>query len=139
MKYKLLIILALIMCLVLSACGSDSTAGTDTTVSVAGEQVTDENEAGGETDVMSENNRKIIADALKADEESRGIRFILNALETVGAGEIKNAEAGMEGEDRYLDITAEDDTLYRVYLTGSGSVDAVQNVTTGEWPIRSER
>ena len=88
---------------------------------------------------MSENNRAIIAEALGIDEGSRNIRFILKTLDTIGAGQIKSAEAGMDGGDSYLDITAEDDTVYRIYLTGSGSVDAVKNMDTGEWPIKSER
>ena len=132
------------MCLLLSACSNysgeeDSIAGADTTVSGTEEQIPADNDAMEETGEMSENNRAIIAEALGIDEGSRNIRFILKTLDTIGAGQIKSAEAGMDGGDSYLDITAEDDTVYRIYLTGSGSVDAVKNMDTGEWPIKSER
>lgn len=144
MKNKIAIIYILIMCLLLSACsnysgGDEDIAGADTTVSGTEEQTPADNDTIEETGEMSENNRAIIAEALGIDEGSRNIRFILRTLDTIGAGEIKSAEAGTDGGDSYLDITAEDDTVYRIYLTGSGSVDAVKNMDTGEWPIKSER
>lgn len=84
-------------------------------------------------------NRTIIAEALQIDESSRSIRFILSCLNTIGAGQIQSAESiEVEGE-KAIDLIAEDSTNYRIYISGSGSVEAVKNLDTCEWPIRSER
>lgn len=81
-------------------------------------------------------NRSMIAEALGTDEEERSIRFILATLDTFQAGEIKSIE---KGEDGTLQVTAEDGTPYKLYLTENGSVEAVENLETGEWPVTSEK
>lgn len=141
---KITIILVLIMCLVLSACGShdaveDNSSGDDAAAIGIEEKADADNDNDEETEEMSDNNRTIIAEALGVDENSRSLRFHLYALNEVNAGEIKSAVAGSDGNDKYIEVVAEDDTVYRIYLSGSGSVDAVKNMDTGEWPISSER
>ena len=86
---------------------------------------------------MDEANRTIIAKALGIEENSRNIRFILNSLNTIEAGQIQDAELTEENGDRVLALTAEDGTKYQLYLSASGNVEAVKNLTTGEWPIQS--
>lgn len=44
----------------------------------------------------------------------------------------------VDGE-KVLNLVAEDGTDYRNFLSGSGSVEAVENLATGEWPIQSNR
>lgn len=147
MKNKTVIIFILILCLMLPACSADSgsediVTGADTAVSgieKQTEQTSAEEEAIEENAEMSGNNKAIIAEALGVSEDSRNLRFIINTLDTIGAGQIKNAEAGTDGTGIYIDISAEDDIMYRMYLSGSGSVDAVKNMDTGEWPVRSRK
>ncbi len=84
-------------------------------------------------------NRTVIAEALHIDENSRSIRFILGCLDTIGAGQIQSAESIVAEGEKAIDLIAEDGTNYRIYLSGSGSVESVKNLDTDEWPIRSER
>lgn len=84
-------------------------------------------------------NRALIAEAISDDENSRSIRFILECLNTIGAGVIQSAESiEVEGE-KAIDLIAEDGTNYRIYLSSSGGVESVKNLDTNEWTIQSER
>ena len=95
---------------------------------------------GDSSDMEAESvNRTIIAEALGIDEESRNIRFLLSSLNTIGAGQIQKAEKGNENGEDVLLVVAEDNTNYCIYLTGSGKVDAVRNMDTGDWVITSQR
>lgn len=84
-------------------------------------------------------NRTMIAEALHIDENNRSIRFILGCLNTIGAGQIQSAESIVIEGEKTIDLIAEDGTNYRIYLSGSGSVESVKNLDTNEWPIQSER
>ncbi len=84
-------------------------------------------------------NRTMIAEALHIDENSRSIRFILGCLNTIGVGQIQSAESIVAEGEKAIDLIAEDGTNYRIYLSGSGSVESVKNLDTNEWPIRSDR
>ena len=88
---------------------------------------------------MDANNRKMIAELLQVEENHRSLRFILNGLNAVGAGRVQEAETEDASGEKVIWITAENGMIYRVYLSGSNGVDAIENVTTGEWPVRSER
>lgn len=88
---------------------------------------------------MNAKNRTLIAGALGVEEDSRNIRFILSSLNTVGAGQIQSAEVTEEDGEKVIKVVAEDGIDYQIYLSESGSVEAVKNLTTGEWPIQSER
>lgn len=88
---------------------------------------------------MDEKNRVIISEALEIDKDSRNIRFIISALDTIQAGQLQSAKLVEIKGDRALDIITEDGGSYRIYLSGSGSVEAVQNLVTGEWPIQSQQ
>lgn len=94
---------------------------------------------GEEENDLDAGNRTMIAEALGIEEDSRNIRFILNSMNTIGAGQIQKAEAVEENGEKMIDIVAEDGTNYRIYLSGSGNVDAIENLLTGEWPITSDR
>ncbi len=154
---KAVIIFEIIALCCLSACGnttagragsqSDVSAGT-TTGSIDSEIGDSESVESINTDTYNDSeedsevtavNRTIIANALKIDESSRNIRFILNCLTTIGAGKIQKAELVEEKNEKMLDIVAEDSTIYRIFLSSGGSVDAVKNCTTGDWPIQSTR
>lgn len=82
---------------------------------------------------MEASNRTIIAEALGVDENNR------NILDTICAGKIQSAEATEVDGEKVLNLVAEDGTDYRIFLSGSGSVEAVENLATGEWPIQSNR
>ena len=88
---------------------------------------------------MEKKNRKIIAKALGVFTWSGCMRSITSCLETVNAGQIRGAVLTKENGDRYLDITAGDDKRYRMYLSQNNSVEAVKDLDTGEWPVRSYR
>ena len=87
----------------------------------------------------NEINRTIIAEALGVEENNTNIRFILSSLDVINAGQIQSAKLTEIDGEKVINVVAEDDQDYRIYLSRSGSVVAVENLTTGEWPIRSER
>ena len=90
-------------------------------------------------EVIDAANRTMIAETMGIEEDNREIRFLLSCLNTIHAGEIKKAKLGEQNDSKVIDIVAEDDTEYRIYLSNSGSVEAVENLSTGEWPMISER
>lgn len=127
---KWMIVPVLIMLCCMSACCKEN---------VNNESEATDNDYSVEEMEVDAINRTIIAEALGVEENNRNIRFILSSLNTINAGRIKSAEvAGVEGE-KVINLVAEDGTDYRIYLSGSGSVEAVENLTTGEWAIQSER
>lgn len=87
----------------------------------------------------NEINRTIIAEALGVEENNTNIRFILSSLDVINAGQIQSAKLTEIDGEKVINIVAEDGTDYRMYLSRSGTVVAVENLTTSEWPIRSER
>jgi hypothetical protein len=86
---------------------------------------------------VNTNNRSMIAEALGVEENHRNIRFILNSLNTMNAGQIQSAKADEVDGSTVISLVAEDGTDYRIYLSSGGSVEAVQNLITGEWTIQS--
>ncbi len=147
---KLVIILVLIMFHCVCGCSSEkanhgpvSIDATDHDYPISedsnmwdNDDTADEYEEEMEIDVI---NRTVIAEAISVDENSRSIRFILNCLNTIGAGKIQSAESiEVEGEQA-INLIAEDGTNYRIYLSGSGGVESVKNLDTNEWIIQSER
>ncbi len=88
---------------------------------------------------MEKANRRMIAKALAIEEDDRSIRFILNALRTIEAGQVQNAEITDYQGEKILLVTAEKGIKYRFYLSEGRSIEAVQNADTGEWVIKSER
>lgn len=100
------------------------------------EEYIDENE---ETEEMDTVNRAMIAEALGIEKDSRNIRFILGNLNKIGAGYLQSAQVEQESGQKVLNIIAEDGTAYSIYLSGSGSVEAIKNLVTGEWPIQSTK
>ena len=128
-KTVAVLIAVLLLTTILQACGTAADGQMNTTAS----QVEWE-----ESEVEAEN-RKMIAEAMGVDENSRNLRFILSGLNSVGAGRLQSVVYAEENGEKTLTVVSEDSTEYRVFLTNSGGLDAVQNLTTGEWPIRSER
>ena len=119
---KWVIVLALSVLCSMSACSNSNT-----------NSISDS----GQNDVA--NNRTIIAEAIGIEENDRKMRFILSTLNTINAGQIQSAEAAEEDGEKVINIVAEDGTNYCIYLSSSGSVEAVKNLDTGEWPVKSER
>lgn len=88
---------------------------------------------------MDTNNKTIIAKALGVKEDARAIRFIINSLHTIDAGQIQSAELAEVDGEKVINLVAEDDTDYRIYLSKNGNVEAVKNLSTGDWPIQSAK
>ncbi len=95
--------------------------------------------AGEEESEVDAQNRAMLAQALGVPEDQRNIRFLLGALETVEAGQIRSAELTEADGAEVLRVVGEDGTQLDIYLTGSGKVEGVKNPETGEWLITSER
>lgn len=101
---------------------------------------TEVNADGDEEKIQVEaNNRIIIAEAVGIEENDREMRFILSTLDTISAGQIQSAEVAEEDGEKVINIVAGDGTNYCIYLSSSGSVEAVKNLDTGEWLVKSER
>ncbi len=134
------IVATLIICVFLCACG------TKATTTIEPEQA-NKNEADLEisTYVESEeseveaSNRTIIAEALGVEENQRNIKFILGHLNTIGVVQVTKAELAEENGEAVLDLESDNQKKYRVYLSGSGSVEAIKDLDTGEWLIKSEK
>lgn len=109
----------------------------------SGENVNDNTEVNADEDSekmkVDANNRTIIAEAVGIEENDRTMRFILSTLDTISAGQIQSAEAAEEDGEQVINLVAEDGTNYCIYLSGSGSIEAVKNLDTGEWPVKSEK
>ena len=88
---------------------------------------------------VNEMNRSIIAEALGMEENNRKLRFILSSLNTIQTGQLQSAKMLEIDGESVLYIVAEDSTDYQIYLSGSGSVEAVKNLITEEWVIRTKR
>ena len=54
-------------------------------------------------------------------------------------GQIQSAELHETNKEKVLDIIAEDNTKYQIYLSDSNKVEAIKNIDTDEWVIKSER
>lgn len=141
MKKRIGIIIAVLICMV--ACGKEKTnngADQDNGVYSLQEEAGNAGTTVQEEDtVLNEENRKLIADALGIEENSRNIRFMLSCLDTINAGKLQSAELSEDNGERLLNVVAEDGTRYQIYLTDRGSVEAVKNLDTGEWPVQSAR
>lgn len=139
MKKQIIAVAILIICSI-TACSNNSTTGdaeSDGIIENGGTIVIDDEDK-EETEVEAAN-RTVLAGALGIDENARSIRFILNSLNAIHVGRILKAELTEENTERVLDIVAENDIIYRVYLSRNNSVEAVKDLTTGEWLIQSER
>ena len=151
---KWVIVLALSVLCSMSACSNRNTnnisdsglndvANEVSDESGSGENVNDNTEVNADEDSekmkIDANNRTIIAEAVGIEENDRTMRFILSTLDTISAGQIQSAETAEEDGEKVINLVAEDGTNYCIYLSGSGSVEAVKNLDTGEWPVKSER
>ena len=127
----------------ISDSGQNDVANEVSDESGSGENVNDNTEvnADGAEEKMKvdANNRTIIAEAVGIEENDRTMRFILSTLDTISAGQIQSAETAEEDGEKVINLVAEDGTNYCIYLSGSGSVEAVKNLDTGEWPVKSEK
>lgn len=133
MKKAVMLLALALLGLLCSCSGNQPPEQPDTqneTIAATGEE---------EESAVDAKNRTVIAAALGIDENNRSIRFLLRALNTVGAGEIRKAEAFEENGERRMDVVAQDGTPFRFYLTRSNGIDGVQNLTTEEWVISAAR
>lgn len=147
---KWVIVLALSVLCSMSACSNRSTnnisdSGQNGVLNESGsdknvDDNTEVNADGDEEKMQVEtSNRTIIAEAVGIEENDRKMRFILSTLNTISAGQIQSAVADEENGEKVVNLVAEDGTNYCIYLSKSGSVEAVKNLDTGEWPVKSER
>lgn len=83
-------------------------------------------------------NAAVVMDALNV-KDKKEVDTIINALNTISAGNIISATPSTENGEKVLDIVSENGAKYRIYLTKSLTVEAVKNTDTGEWVITSER
>ncbi|MDE6750593.1 MAG: hypothetical protein K2K21_16260 [Lachnospiraceae bacterium] len=133
---KWVIVLALSILCSMSACSNKNTNNiSDSGQNDVANEVSDESGS----DEVDANNRTIIAEAVGIEENDRNMRFILSTLNTISAGQIQSAEVVEEDGEKVINLVAEDGTNYCIYLSGSGSVEAVKNLDTGEWSVKSER
>ena len=92
-----------------------------------------------DADNTRENDIKIISEALGVDENTRNIRFIISTLDTLGVEQLINAEATVNSDDIVLNIESSNHKKYSIYLSKSGSVEAVKDLDTEEWVIKSDK
>lgn len=144
---KWIVVLSCVLVCLLSACENGNVSEeTETaqkeqlTVNVTDEADLDDSAEKEEAETIVDTiNRAIIAKALDVEENARNIRFILSSLNSIEAGQIQSADVSEDAGQTVIDIVAQDGVSYRIYLTENGSVDAVKNLDTNEWPIRSNR
>ena len=127
----------IMMCSLLCACGSNIPAPQTTETPVINETAVDNTKKA--TPEMIANNRTIISNALKTDEDKRSIHFILNSLDVIGVTQITEAEVAEENGEKVLDLISDSQKRYRFYLSDSDSVEAVKDLDSGAWLIKSER
>ena len=84
-------------------------------------------------------NRTLIANALLLDEGARSVNFILKSFVAIEAGKLQSAELVQENGENMLDIISESQHKYRIFLSGNNTVEAIKDITTGEWLITSEK
>lgn len=139
MKKWVIIWILIILCCI-SACSNKSIDNADSINGIS--DIADSHDAvdGDEEEIeVDAINRTIIAEALGVEEENRNIRFILNSLNTIGTGKVQSADATEIDGEKVINLIAEDGTEYRIYLSRRGSVEAIKNLDTGEWPVQSKR
>lgn len=119
-------IIAILCC----ACGSTPTYTTETFLTVT-------NRPSDEQPAPTMSDREIISSALDISEDSRNIQYILNCLDELGIGSVLQAD--YSHEQLTLDILTEDSVTYRFYLNSNLTVDAVENLTSGNFVIQSYR
>lgn len=135
-----IIALALAAICCLNACGSKGTAKElENTPDNQSNMNTAAAVTEAEESEMEINNRTLIANALGVDENARNMRFIMNSLKAINVGWIQTAELTQENGEDVLDITTKDQMNYRIYLSSSKKVDAIKDLSSGEWLITSER
>lgn len=136
---KWIVVLMLSLACCISACSNEDTLDeiTEKSNSEKNIEINDDTE---EVEMEVEvKNRAMIAMALGIEENSSNISVILSCLNTVNAGQIQNAEYAVVDGDKVINVVAEDEINYRIYLSRSGNVEAIQNLDTDEWPIQSTR
>lgn len=88
-------------------------------------------------DEIREENAKIIADALDKTVQNDRVKNLADlTIDPLQTGLLVGGEYAKEDPDEVLYLMAEDGTEYKFILSATG-VWAVENVTTGEWPIQS--
>lgn len=120
----------------ISGCSLKNIDGKESEILVIETQTEKENRLVNEA---HSDNRIAIAEALGVEKDSGDINPLLSILDTINAGQVHNIEVAAVDGEKVINLTAEDGTDYRVYLSGNGSVEAVKNLITGKWLIRSTR
>ena len=129
-----------------TACGKTGkrTSGPDetrkpreTAVTVADEKKHDSDNDADDGLTTDEHNRKVLAEALNIEENDWQIDGMLQKLEKIGAGKIRD----LEFDEKYVDLyfTGEDGTKYKFYFTNKDNLNVIgcKNLTTGEMEFAS--
>ena len=133
------IVLALLICGCLNGCGKESVnVSTQVVESAEDGSLTVSTEESEDTDVEFDNSG-IVAEALGIAEDDRKLKFILRGIDAANVGKVTEAQMGQEDGSNVLDLVSEDGVKYRVYLSGSLSVEGLKNLDTEEWLIKTEQ
>ena len=81
-------------------------------------------------------NKKLIMDATGLSDSA--VTRIVICLNLFEIGAIQSIDVTTNDAERTMDIITEDGNNYKIYLTYE-SISAIENVTTGEWPLESYR
>lgn len=87
---------------------------------------------------MSYNNNSIILDLVgryKAFKKA-GVEA---SLESIGVSRVIDANLAEENGESVLDLIADNQKKYRIYMSENGNVEAIKCPDTGEWLIKSEK
>lgn len=131
MKRYLSFFLGLLVCFFCVSCSSPAdSSGGDTSALI---------DASFSDPEVDAHNIPFICHALDIDEDGRNIPSLLRSLDAVGAGKIQEMTSGYKDGWFTLFFTSEDGTHFCMYLNSNNTAEAVQNLDTGEWPLRSIR
>ena len=90
-----------------------------------------------EAEDVDEHNRKILSKAMGLKAGRSRIDTYVSFCNTINAGSIQSAEFEKGDPDNCLNVVGEDGTNFKFYLSSGGSCYAIQNLDTGEWPVKS--
>ncbi len=95
--------------------------------------IEDNDDNDGKDQDMEKYNRRLIAEAIGVDEEQDILDYIQAGLKRIEIGKLQNVKYTKDKEE-YIDIVAEDNTNYRIFISGGGIL-AIHNLDNGDWPF----
>lgn len=128
----------------------EETVESTTIATTAEETTTEETTTASATEEETEmteyiSNRELFAEVLSLPADAGQLDRLMAALDYLETGDLQSAELVSEDDpllypnNYFLYFVAEDGTNYRMIITEHFSIEAVQNVDTGEWVMTSYR